>query len=114
MTYVELPVPRDTLPWRRREADRLRTSFRTEAHMVDGVLRWLRNGRVVPSHCFRDAFCEPPPANATTERAENEASLVEYARHRPEYSAETLAELRSHYGRGATVVDVLSGHRTRI
>ena len=114
MTYVELPMPEDVLPWRRREADQLRTSFRSDADLVDGVLRWRSNGRVVPSHCFRDAFCMPPAANGPTERVENDASLAEYARHVPVYSPETLAEMRSEYGEGAMVVDVLSGRRTRI
>ncbi|MFZ3481871.1 hypothetical protein [Sphingomonas sp. 3-13AW] len=68
----------------------------------------------MPASTYRDAYCDPPPGSEKVERAEAEAFLDAYRRTPRHYDQEALAEMRSVFGEGATVVDVFSGQRTRL
>lgn len=85
---------------------------------VDGAIRWNCNGRYL-----MDDFCEmleyagyPFSREATGKKrdAQNAEELAEYRRNYKELDEETLAEARAAFGEGATVVDVLTGEKTKL
>lgn len=114
MPYIERPIPADALPWRVREAERLRDWLRNDTIEDAGILRWKTNGHVVPSSTYRDAYCDPPIGSEQIERQEADAFLAEYRAMQIEHDEETLAEMRAAFGEGTTVVNILTGHRTRL
>ena len=87
---------------------------------TDGVVRWKRNGRVMPKDsreilahtCYRDLFDEE--ASTAVEKDETAAFLNGYMRNSHEPSFEEMAEMRSVFGDGAMVVDVLTEEMFRI
>ncbi len=85
---------------------------------VDGAIRWNSNGRYL-----MDDFCEkleyagyPFSRKVTAEKreAQVEEELAEYRRNRKGFSAEELAEARAAFGEGTTVVNVLTGEKTKL
>mgnify|MGYP003511780536 FL=1 len=114
-SYItHLPIPEGTSARAVREAERLRAEFRTDATVRDGALRWNSNGRPVPLDVLRDAFCEAPQEHHTAYSENIGALLAEYRRRDPRLDGEALAEARSVHGAGATVVNVITGRRTRL
>lgn len=93
-----------------------RTSEST-AYTDDGrVWRWESNNAVVPlDAAARYGIPVDVAAQTATRDAENAAFFAEYRRvnrnRRP--SAEERFELRAAFGRGRTVVNVITGQRTR-
>ena len=85
---------------------------------ADGAIRWNSNGRYL-----MDDFCEKleyagyafsREATAKKREAQDAESLAEYRRNNKGLSGEALAEARAAFGEGTTVVDVLTGRRTRL
>lgn len=85
---------------------------------ADGAIKWSSNGRYL-----MDDFCEkleyagyPFSREATAKKrnVQDEESLAEYRRNDKGLSGEALAEARAAFGEGATVVDVLTGKKTRL
>ena len=85
---------------------------------ADGAIKWNSNGRYL-----MDDFCEkleyagyPFSREATAKKrdAQNEESIAEYRRNYKGLSGEELAEARAAFGEGTTVVNVLTGERTRL
>lgn len=85
---------------------------------TDGAIKWNSNGRYL-----MDDFCEkleyagyPFSREATAKKrdAQNEESIAEYRRNYKGLSGEELAEARAAFGEGTTVVNVLTGERTRL
>ena len=111
MIYRENEIPADQPAWRVREAGRLRDWLRGDTDETDGILRWRSNGRVVPASTYRDAYCTPPEGSADVERREGEAFLEKYRQMPQHYDDETLAEMRSEFGAGSTVVNIVTGRR---
>ena len=84
----------------------------------DGAIKWNSNGRYL-----MDDFCEKleyagyafdREATAKKRDAQNEESLARYRRDDRGLSGEALAEARAAFGEGTTVVNVLTGRRTRL
>ena len=84
----------------------------------DGAIKWNSNGRYL-----MDDFCEKleyagyafsREATAEKREAQNAESLAEYCRNDKGLSGEALAEIRAVFGEGTTVVNVLTGRRTRL
>ena len=84
----------------------------------DGAIRWTGNGRYL-----MDDFCEkleyagyPFSREATAGKrdAQNEESIAEYRRNHKGLSGEALAEARAAFGEGTTVVNILTGERTKL
>ena len=84
---------------------------------ADGAIRWNSNGRYL-----MDDFCEKleyagyafsREATAEKREAQNAESLAQYRRNGKVLSGEALAEARAAFGEGTTVVDVLTGKKTR-
>ena len=85
---------------------------------ADGVIRWNSNGRYL-----MDDFCEKleyagyafdREATATKRDVQNAESLARYCRNDRGLFGEELAEARAAFGEGTTVVDVLTGKKTRL
>ena len=85
---------------------------------ADGAIKWNSNGRYL-----MDDFCEKleyagyafsREATAKKREAQNAESLAEYRRNDKGLTGEALAEARAAFGEGTTVVNVLTGRRTRL
>ena len=85
---------------------------------ADGAIRWESNGRYL-----MDDFCEKleyagyafdREATAKKRDAQNAESLAQYRRNDRGLSGEALAEARAAFGEGATVVNILTGERTKL
>ena len=85
---------------------------------ADGAIKWTGNGRYL-----MDDFCEKleyagyafdREATARKRDAQNEESLAQYRRNDRGLSGEALAEAGAAFGEGATVVNVLTGRKTRL
>ena len=85
---------------------------------TDGAIKWTGNGRYL-----MDDFCEKleyagyafdREATAKKRDAQNAESLAQYRRNDRGLSGEALAEARAAFGEGTTVVNVLTGRRTRL
>lgn len=85
---------------------------------MDGAIRWNCNGRYL-----MDDFCEmleyagyPFSREATGKKrdTQNAEELAEYRRNYKGLDEETLVEARATFGEGATVVDVLTGEKTKL
>ena len=89
---------------------------------ADGVVRWKSNNRVMPSDCrvvlsktaYRDLFDEE--ASKAAEEAETAAFLQSYRKRQANrrISAEERYEMQAAFGKGATVVDVITGRTIRL
>lgn len=101
----------------RRIADIEDGSLVIDAH---GVGRWASNGHVIPEECavmFAVLGLAPElDVDATAEARDVETAkfLRAYRENPPQPDAEQLAEMRAAFGPGATVVDVVTGQRTRL
>ena len=88
----------------------------------DGVVKWNSNKRVMPKHCrevlsytcYRDLFNEE--ASAAAEEEETNAFFQSYRESRKNHkvSAEERAEMMAAFGKGATVVDAITGQVVRL
>ena len=85
---------------------------------ADGSIKWNSNGRYL-----MDDFCEKleyagygfsREATAKKRDAQNAESLAEYHKNDKGLTGEELAEARAAFGEGTTVVDVLTGKKTRL
>jgi len=103
--------------WAVGDAVRLAEKLRTEATVTDGVIRWNSNERVPPEDCVALAvhIGLPVDLDATNEARTKETSdfLADYRRREKTRvrSPEELAEMRAEFGRGAAVVNVLTGRK---
>ena len=87
---------------------------------VDGVVRWKSNKHVMPRECreilshtaYRDLFNED--ASRAAEDAETAAFLENYRRNSAEPSEEERAEMQAAFGKGTTVVDIITGKKIRL
>jgi hypothetical protein len=102
-----------------REARDVADRLRSEATITEGVIRWNSNGTVPPIECVALAAHIGLPVDATAcdrvRDAETTAFLAEYRKNQRgrKPSAEERFGLRAAHGRGARVVNVLTGRTTR-
>lgn len=108
--------------WKQHAAEEVKRAVAkadTEAEVdADGAIRWNCNGRYL-----MDDFCEmleyagylfSREATGKKRDAQNAEELAEYRRNCKGLDEETLAEARAAFGKGATVVDVLAGEKTKL
>ena len=80
-----------------------------------GVITWKSNGNVLPEECVKEAIAIGIPVNLLNCRAAREkqvaVQIAAYKERMKDYtpSAEDLYEMRSAFGPGTTVVNVLTG-----
>lgn len=114
---IARPVPRDLSTWKLQEVATLRAKL-ADPQEVDnrsGVLYWRANGAVVPPHVYKDAELDCPAAQRTAYEKQERAFIAEYRRvqGKRKPSAEEMHEMRAAFGPGKTLVNVLTGRRTR-
>lgn len=85
----------------------------------DGVLRWTSNGRVPPADIIALAAHITMPINvaACTKARDEEtaAFLAEYRKNNDrQMTAEERFEARATFGKGTTVVNLITGRRTKL
>lgn len=89
-----------------------------EATVVEGVVRWISNGRVPPADCCEQWARLGLPfdlaTSAAARDAETAAFMAAYRKNDRAPSAEERAEMRAAFGEGTEVMDVITGRRTRL
>lgn len=100
--------------WKEREKQALRASLETETTKREGALFWLSNGQPVPMHVFQDAGVVAPEGQQQALDVATQAFLKEYRKQDHTPTEEQLFEMRAAFGTGCTVVDVITGKRTRL
>jgi hypothetical protein len=97
--------------------ERLRKSFQTDAYVgKNGELHWKSNGAVIGLDTFKSGCVEAPATQQAEYEQDVKKSLAEYrkAKENYQYSAEELFEMKAAFGEGTTVVDILTGKKTKL
>lgn len=97
--------------------ERTRRSFEEDSYFgQNGELRWKSNNAVIGLDVFRDAYVEAPAHQKSEYDKYLSASLAEYRESMKNYqpSAEELFEMRSAFGAGAEVVNVITGQKIKV
>ena len=81
----------------------------------DGAIRWNRSGNYIP-----DDFCEKleyagftfsREATRAAREAQDAESLAAYRKNHKGFTAEEIAEARAAFGKGETIVNILTGEK---
>ena len=95
----------------RADNDEIRTN-------MNGAAFWNSNGNYLPADCAEILSHTDFPFSleetAKARKAQNEAFLETYRKNYKGSSEEEKAEMRAAFGTGATVVNVITGQRTRL
>lgn len=116
---LQLPDPL-TVPGRQHTVDdavRLRERLVDPAHVTadaNGVIRWNRNKAIVPTFVYQDAYCYCPQVQQEAYDKDSQAFLAGYRAADPKPDAEQIAEMTAEFGPGTTVVNIISGRRTKL
>lgn len=105
-----------------REAHKLAINLAKPEHRTieAGIIRWVSNGSVPPADCVALAAHIGQPVDVAACTAARDAETREtIARYREaqkgrQPSGEELSEMRAAFGPGTTVVNALTGRRTRL
>ena len=97
------------------EAQRLRNQIENDTFVnSDGCLRW-NMGNAVPSWTWEEAYGEPMPAHYLDAYNRDVATFIDnYKKNVRAHTGEELFEMRAAFGKGATVVNVFTGQRTKL
>lgn len=91
---------------------------RGEHTVTDGVVRWNSNSRVPPQDILEDWAELGLPfdieASAAARDAELADFLADYRANPPEPTREEMFEMQAAFGKGATVVNAITGRRIRL
>lgn len=96
-----------------KEVEKARKQFEEDAYVVDGVCRWKSNNRVIMDDMAEKmeyAGCDfSREATRIARQEEVSNSLREYRRNSKEVSNEEMNEMRSAFGKGTKVVNIITG-----
>ena len=82
---------------------------------IGGGAFWNSNGRYLPEDVAQIlSYTDFPFSLEETNRARNEQDKLFLQNYRHETTAEERMEMQAAFGRGATVVDIISGARIRL
>ena len=85
---------------------------------INGGAFWSSNGNYLPADCAEilshTDFAFSLEETNRARKAQNEAFLENYRKNYQGPTAEEQAEMRAAFGEGATVVNVITGKRTRL
>lgn len=113
-----LPIPTRGGNITRERAERLRQEFVDPTKVsvdAEGVIRWRTNNRIISPALYRDdAYAVCPPAQEAAYNAELDAFLTAYRKADPKPDGEQLSEMRANFPPGSTVVNIITGRRTRL
>lgn len=91
--------------------------FKNEATFEGGVMRWKTNNAVPFNDVLADAKMQGFPVDLALSRAARDKDTTEFiAEYRKRYQppdAEQLSEMRAAFGPGVTVVNVITGDKTK-
>jgi hypothetical protein len=100
--------------------DKARAEFNSKAYVVAGVVKWKNNNRVPPDGIL-DIWKELNlpfdfDKSKKTSEAQSRKILREYRESMKNHvpSAEELFEMRAAFGTGVTVVNAITGKKTRL
>ena len=116
---LDLPNPL-TVPGRQHTVDdalRLREKMVDPTHVTadeNGVIRWNSNKAIVPTFVYKDAYCYCPRVQWEVYDKDSQAFLAEYRKADPLPDAEQLSEMAANFPPGSTVVNIVTGRRTRL
>ena len=104
------------------KTERWGRTYSTEVYFDGCVYRWKSNGQIPPADAIVDYGIDNLPnfnaeTHTATRKSEDAAFFARYReaqRKAGPPSEERLAEMRAAFGTGVTVVDVISGRRTRL
>lgn len=123
MTRFELEIMGKLGEWWQKDAEKRALKMveqaKTEAVVEDdGAIKWRINGRYLPSDCCAmlewAGYDFDSEATAVKRDKQAEEFFAEYIKRQKEYDNEELSEMRSVFGPGAVVVDVITGKRVRV
>lgn len=114
--YIEGLNYGDRHPFRE-EAERLASSFELNTFKVDGIIRWMSN-RAVPPQDVLDFWKHIGKrfnmAKSIAAREKEQKALMDaYKKRQHQPTHEQMHEMRSVFGAGETVVDVISGRKAK-
>lgn len=118
-SYIDGMKP-EAYKFQREESERTADKLANDTTIVDGVIRWNSNNKVPPADIIEFAAHIGLPIDVaaclTARDKETSAFLADYRErmrnHKP--SGEELWEMRAAFGRGTTVVNVITGRKTRL
>jgi len=97
--------------------ERLRKDFQTETYVgKNGELRWKSNDAVIGLDTFKSACVEAPATQQAEYEQDVKKAVAEYrkAKENYQYSPEELFEMKAAFGEGTTVIDILTGKKTKL
>ena len=82
---------------------------------IGGGAFWNSNGNYLPADCAEIlSHTDFPYSLEETNRAREAQIAMQLAAYRHETTSEERAEMQAAFGRGTTVVDIISGERIRL
>lgn len=95
------------------------TSLVKDTEVLDsGAIVWKSSKNCVPMHYFRDLNLLPPAAQKEAISAQNEVAIQAYIESQKNRTSEQIAEeeasMRAAFGNGTTVVNILTGKKTKL
>lgn len=99
------------------QIEKYRKHIVEDTDVIDGVYYWKRSGNIVPVCVFtNDAFLQPPVEHVAAYEKDRDESLAAYRERMKNHvpSGEELYEMRAAFGTGVTVVNVITGKKTKL
>ena len=103
-----------------KDAIRVANQFETDAYVINGVVRWKSNNNVPPKEVLElwDYLNKDFSFNASMHAQENDTRefIKQYKKQQRNktYSEEELHEMKSAFGEGTTVVDIITGETIKL
>ncbi len=116
----------DNVFWRRQSAakvfEMVQSFYMAKVFFENGVAKWSSNNNVIPRDCYEPLAYSNVLSkvylskNTDARREETNQLIKEYRKKQKGYkpSAEERAEMQAAFGKGTTVVDVITGDKYRI
>lgn len=102
----------------RADAERLAQQFDTMTYKVDGIIRWKTNNAVPPQDVldfWKHIGKRFNMAKSIAARNREEKEAIEnYKRNQRPPTQEQLYEMQAAFGKGTTVVDVITGRKIKL
>lgn len=102
--------------WQLKEMQKKADMINRQSYQRDGIYYWQSNDRVVPPSTFEEAGLEVPVGQREAREKQSSEFLADYRKkmENHESSDEELFEMRSAFGEGERVVNVITGKVTQL
>ena len=105
-------------PHFKNEALRLAEKFKTDAYIEDGVIRWKSNNSVPPNDILEFwnylGYDFDLEKSIKTSDEDTATFLEQYRKNYKSPSQEELYEMEAAFGKGTTVVDIITGKKIKL